>query len=235
MNIETMTVDSLLRDTAWNCPGSVAVVDGDQSLTYAELDARVDALASGLLAAGVRTGDRVALLQANSWMFLACYFAVLRAGAVVVPLNCRLVVAELAFQVTDSGAVAVIYGPSFGALADELRGQVAVRHWISTGPGPAGAGPTADALLAEFHGHRAASSGPVLPSSPAGIWYTSGTTGRPKGALATHSSAVWSAISISMPTNLTRDSCVIGAAPLFHRGRWSRCTWGRSWSVPGRS
>src|SRR3954451_950458 len=105
-----MTVDSLLRRSAATYAAKPAIVGHDRTLTYAELDAEVDALAAALIAAGLTKGDRVAALFFNQWEYLVTYFAAMRAGGVVVPLNNRLVGPEITYQIRDSGARFVLHG-----------------------------------------------------------------------------------------------------------------------------
>src|SRR5262245_29699521 len=153
-------------------------VERGRRFAYADLDRRANRAANAFAARGVRPGDRVALLLMNGVEFLESFFGLAKLGAVVVPLNWRLVADELAFILEDSGSIALVHGPEFAAAAAALRGRATpVRDVWRVG----GAAPGAldyEALC------KAAS--PEPPPCPAGpddllfIMYTSGTTGLPK-------------------------------------------------------
>ncbi|MEO3925160.1 AMP-binding protein [Micromonosporaceae bacterium B7E4] len=163
-----LTVPQLLAARAGTEPSHVAVSQGAGTLDLGTWQARTQAIAAGLRAAGVRPGDRVGLLYgAQDWIGYACsYTGVLAAGAVAVPLSTRSAPAELAYMLRHSGATAVLHGPA------AKPPDVPVRfRW----------GPEDVAELPE----AAPTAGP-RPGDPAQILYTSGTTGRPKGVTATH-------------------------------------------------
>ena len=131
-------IGSLLTKRTYLNPDSEALFDvaQDRRFTYTELNARTNQVAHGLLSLGVRKGDRVALLMMNSHEFVSSFFAVAKIGAVIVPLNWRLVADELEFIVKDAGAVALIAGSEFDASVNELhaRGErTDVKHWIRVG------------------------------------------------------------------------------------------------------
>lgn len=162
------TVPQLLAARADAEPAHIAVTQGSAALDLGAWQARTQAIAAGLRAAGVRPGDRVGLLYgAQDWIAYACsYTGVLAAGAVAVPLSTRSADAELAYMLQHSGATALLHGPN------ATPPDVPVRlRWD----------PDAVAALPE--------SEPVpgpRPGDPAQILYTSGTTGRPKGVTAAH-------------------------------------------------
>lgn len=219
MNVSRMTIDGLLRRSANAYPSKTAIIDGDLRLTFAEFDAEVDAFAAALAALGVTKGDRVAALFFNQWQFQLTYFATLRLGALIVPINNRLVAEEIAFQLTDARAKVLVYAAEFDDVAVELRDQVGVEHCIgaATTAGPI-SGIRLDELLATHRGGRAELTDAVGHEDPSGIWYTSGTTGVPKGAVVTHASGLWAAVALALATRMNHDSRVLAVAPMFHRG-----------------
>lgn len=220
MNVSRMTIDSLLHQSAVNSPHQIAVQAPDWRLTYLELDQRVTHLAAGLIGLGVTPGDRVAIMFLNDINYLVSYFAVLRAGAVVVPISTRLVTHEVTYQINHSESRVVLHGGEFADLLAEVAatdGSV-VRHLIGAVDGISGR-----ASIAEITERgRQAVTGLTLPvvghADVAGIWYTSGTTGVPKGAIATHASSIWSAVGMALVVGVTSRSQVLAPAPLFHRG-----------------
>ena len=107
-----MQVPDLVRNPAKRFPDRPAVIEGERRLTFAEVDRRADQLAAALLARGVDRGDRIALLAMNELEYLEIQVAAQRAGVVLVPLNYRLAVPELAFIVENSGSRVLVHGPA---------------------------------------------------------------------------------------------------------------------------
>ncbi|HET9656894.1 MAG TPA: long-chain fatty acid--CoA ligase [Kineosporiaceae bacterium] len=213
-------------------PRSVAMVSGDQQWTYAELESRVAALARGLAELGIGAGDRVGYLGPNHPTFLETLFALGRLGAVFVPLNTRLAAPELAYQLQDSGSRALVCSGS-PAVADAAAGlarTVGLKHWIAL-PGALEQPPVEGALVAYedlITGGSAGAGGDTgpeqseLPDLAVGlddvciIMYTSGTTGRPKGATLTHGNITWNAVNVLVDADFRDDEVTLVTAPMFH-------------------
>ncbi|TYP86926.1 long-chain-fatty-acid--CoA ligase [Blastococcus xanthinilyticus] len=183
--------------------------------SYAELDERVTRLARALRDRGVRTGDRVAVLALNGMETWEAYLAGVRLGAVVVPVNFRLVADEVAYVLTDSGAVALVADRAMAGVAAKAREQAPdVATALVIGGGDAGP-------ASEDYGTAlgAAGSAPLdgVVDEPAFIMYTSGTTGRPKGAVLTHRNLLMHAFSQITSLGWDPDDRVgVPGAPLFH-------------------
>ncbi|WP_405684404.1 long-chain-fatty-acid--CoA ligase [Streptomyces sp. NBC_00057] len=196
-----LSVATVLGESARRYPDRVAVVDSDTRLTYRELWVRALHCAGALRASGVCPGDRVAVLLPNSADFLYAYYGALAAGATVVPVHGLLVADEVAYVLRHSGAVALISGGPLWPVAEEgarAAGVRAVRGVPTDG----------DPLPAPE---------PAAPDDTAVILYTSGTTGRPKGALLTHLNMVMNASVIAHDLlGLDIDDVVLGCLPLFH-------------------
>ncbi|AZP21522.1 long-chain-fatty-acid--CoA ligase [Streptomyces aquilus] len=188
-------------------PHRTALVHGDTTWTYAQLYERTTRLAHALRARGVRRGDRIAYLGPNHPSYLETLFAAGTLGAVFVPLNIRLAGPEIAYQLADSGAKALVYGPQYAGLVAGLPGDTDVRSYVEVG--------------AEYEEELARSSSepidqPVTPDDTCIIMYTSGTTGRPKGAMLTHGNLTWNAINVLVDHDLIADERALVSAPLFH-------------------
>jgi fatty-acyl-CoA synthase len=226
MNVDNLTIDAPVRNAASAYPHKEAFIDGEVRLTFADFDRHVDAFATALKELGVGKGDRVAALFFNQWEFSLTYFAALRLGALIVPLNHRLVADELAYQINDATVRVLVYASDFATAAGELSTRTSVAAWVVAGA-PAktpalGAPPMQTeslvALLEKHAGSRPAIDWSVSHTDPSAIWYTSGTTGRPKGAIVSHSSTIWAATSLALATRMNHQSRLLAVAPMFHRG-----------------
>ncbi|WBO62079.1 acyl-CoA synthetase [Streptomyces camelliae] len=194
-------------------PDRIAIVHEDDEITYRALYQRVLRLAHALRALGVARGDRIAYLGPNHPAFLETLFAAGTLGAVFVPLNSRLAAVELAYNLNDSGSTVLVHSAEHTETATAAASGTGVRHRITLGPaGPGAAG--YDDLLA------GAVSDPldeaVAPDDPCMIMYTSGTTGRPKGAVLTHANITWNSVNVLIDSDFAGDEVTLVVAPLFH-------------------
>ncbi|WP_329415321.1 long-chain fatty acid--CoA ligase [Streptomyces sp. NBC_00704] len=188
-------------------PHRTALVHAGRSTDYRTLHARTTRLAHVLRERGVRRGDRIAYLGPNHPAYLETLFAAGTLGAVFVPLNTRLAGPEIAYQLADSGAKALVHAPSHSGLVAGLPGHTDVRTYVEVG--------------AEYEEALGAASSepidtPVAPDDTCIIMYTSGTTGRPKGAMLTHANLTWNAVNVLVDTDLVADERALVSAPLFH-------------------
>ena len=137
-----LLVDDFLRRPAQLYPDKLAIVDGDLRFTYREFQARVNRLSNALLELGIGQGDRVCMLSPNSHFFLESFYGTSQIGAVLVPLNYRLVAADHAYILNHSGVSAVLADYEYVPVLEEIRASLPkVEHWIvaqDTGPAPAG-------------------------------------------------------------------------------------------------
>ena len=203
-------------------PTRPAFVDGatDAVTTWRDLETRTNALADGLRRLGVRRGDRVAMLTLNSVAMMEVYFAVAKLGAISVPINFRLTAREVRYILTDSGAsVAFVSTPFATTLAEAAEGT-AVRHRVGVpvdAERAAGVPNDYEQLVASGSQDRVVRE--VGADEVCVIMYTSGTTGRPKGAMLTHGNFTANAVNLQgFGSGLSREDTTISAAPLFHIG-----------------
>jgi long-chain acyl-CoA synthetase len=191
-----------------------AVVDGDLRWTYAELQQRVAGFDAALDGLGLNAGDVVGVLGMNSAAHLVSWMAIPRSGRVLNDLNFRLAPAELEFILGDSAARGLMVDDAFlevgRALAD---GCETVEHLIYMGSGETPEGCLSFTDLAATEGRRAAT---VDPDDIAGIFYTGGTTGLPKGAMLTHRNLVSNAKHVLIALAYDDDETYLHAAPMFH-------------------
>jgi fatty-acyl-CoA synthase len=204
-----MTMSDQLARHAHKIPDTVALRFEGNGRTYAELDERVTRLARALQQRGVGTGDRLAVLALNGMEAWEAYLAGVRLGAIVVPVNFRLVADEVAYVLADSGATALVVDAALAGVATKAREQA---------PDVA----TVLVIGEEFEAALAAAGTEPLDvdvdeDDPAFVMYTSGTTGRPKGAVLTHHNLLMHVF--SQVTHLgwhPEDRVAAPGAPLFH-------------------
>ena len=210
-----------LAKRAFLTPGREAYVDADgERLDFKALNERSNRLANALVAAGVAKGERVALLLMNSVPFVEAFFAIAKIGAVAVPLNWRLVAAELEFILKDSGAAWLVFDDDFTETVAQLHAlgsRTDVRHYLHvTEAGAAG-------FAAEYGAFRDAAGAAEPPIRAAGddmlyIMYTSGTTGLPKGVVHTHRTSIWACLTIAATTYYRERDRFLSPLPMFHVG-----------------
>ncbi|MFR9806048.1 class I adenylate-forming enzyme family protein [Pseudonocardia sp. RS010] len=188
-----------------------------RTTTWAEFDRRVDALARGLHRLGVGRGDRVACLMHNRPEFLELFWATVRLGALFAPVNVRLAPPELQYVISDLDPAVIATEEAFAPTATGLQGSGAVPGgavWLSADPTPSIRATPLDALPVD---------GPlpaVVPEAtdPAAVLYTSGTTGRPKGAVLSHGNIHAQAANWVLSFGLTRTDRQLMFLPLCFTG-----------------
>jgi len=211
-----MNIGTLLTNSALSFPDNLAIVHGTDSWTYAEFNERANRFADGLRQLGVEKSQHVALLMHNSPQMLEAMFACFKLGCGAVPINFRLHPNEFSFIIDHSQAPILVTSNSFQAALKDVRPQMPrVDHMITTGESDE-----------DFLDYETVLGGgapdfcdrQVLPDDVAWLFYTSGTTGRPKGAMLTHRNLM------GMTMNCFADMCLacgptdvtLHAAPLSH-------------------
>ena len=201
----------------------IALVYGGRHFTYKELNERVNRLAHALRALGVRKGDRVIGLLFNTNEMIEAVFACGKIGAIFVPINFRLSFEEVLYIVNDSTANIFIYDERKQDIADRLRSQkTSILEFIHVGNRPHPEDLPYEQLMAQFPADNPRDE--IHPEDVHFMMYTSGTTGRPKGAMLTHGNNLWNAINIInyLPVHYTDRTLTV--APLFHIGGMSCLT-----------
>jgi acyl-CoA synthetase (AMP-forming)/AMP-acid ligase II len=213
-----LVLGEILARNARRRPDKVALVFEDRTLTFAELDARVNRLANALASRGIGHGDKVAVVMFNRLEMVESYFACQKLGACPVPVNFRLATAELAYVLENSESVVAITDSDLvTGVMEATQGLDSVRLVISTGP--------ADRIgAAEEYEHLLAESVETVPdvlvdeADIAFLMYTSGTTGLPKGAMLTHQNLVMNTLNWVTEMEATGDDVWLSGLPLFHIG-----------------
>jgi fatty-acyl-CoA synthase len=239
MAVPRTTLPQALADTAARNASKPAIIYGGAATNYAQLARRVDALAGYLQHLGVATGDRVLLVGQNGPQWVTAAYAVMRAGAVLVPVSPMSKAAEIAFYAQNSGArVAIVAQEALSELplgneAGPISLAVVWAYAEQIAPELAAAGntelpdwvraplrPLNDARLHAFEAAIAARLQPgTMPADPdelAVLPYTSGTTGQPKACMHTHATLLAALVTSAAWKPVRPDSVVLTVAPLFH-------------------
>ena len=209
---DVMNLGRLLSDVARRLPDSPGLVWGAQSWTWAEIDARVDALVAALAARGLGKGDKLLVHARNCNQLFESQWAAFKLGAVWVPTNVRLTPPEVAYLASNSDAKALIYEDAFPEHADAtgLQRRIAIGQ-------PRPGEEAYEALIAEHAGAQGFEA-EVSRDDPCWFFYTSGTTGKPKGGVLTHGQmafVVTNHIADLMPDTGPQDVSLV-VAPLSH-------------------
>jgi len=211
-----MDLSDLIERNAAFAPDKPALRFGGQSLTYARLALRISQAARALKSQlAVRAGDRVAILAANHPDYLVLLYACARLGAMLVPLNWRLAVAEQVYIVRDASVKALAVEQAFAPVVEPLRMALPDVRMVGLDYAPA-PGVAMSTLLEGAHGDGR--NPHVDISSPLLIVYTSGTTGHPKGAVLRQEALVWNAVMSQHMHDMTAEDHVLTVLPMFHVG-----------------
>lgn len=211
-----MNLAHILRQSARRFPGHIGFVEGDKEVTWAQMDARVDAMAAELAARGLAKGDRILVQSKNCLEMFESMFAAFRIGAVWVPTNFRQAPGEVAYLASASGARLMICHADFPDHVAAAQAEApALTDVIAIGAAPFG--PDYEALVAARLG-QSAPVADVEHDDPCWFFFTSGTTGRPKAAVLTHGQmafVITNHLCDLMP-GTTQDDASLVVAPLSH-------------------
>ncbi len=211
-----MDLSDLIARNADFTPDKTAIRFEGRVLSYAAFHQRIVQTARALKSElGIGRGDRVAILAANHPDYLVLLYACARLGAMLVPLNWRLAVPEQLYILTNAGAKVLVVDREFSSVLSQLAVSMPDIKVVGLDFAPAGA-PSFDTLLAagtgDGHNPHTDTSNPLL------LVYTSGTTGRPKGAVLRQESLVWNAAMSQHCHNMTSEDHILNVLPIFHVG-----------------
>ena len=197
-------------------PHKLAVRDSHRRLTYREWHDRVVRLAAALRGLGLAKGDRVGVIATNCLEWMEMYAGTARAGLVLVPLNFRLTGAEIAYILGHAEVTAVIAGEEFCATVDRVRGELPLppARFVALGERAPAGWTGYEELIAR--GDPARPIEPVHAADIAALMYTSGTTGRPKGAIRSHGANSLIAWATAIEMGFTAEDTALLVMPLCH-------------------
>jgi len=214
------TVGKILAITAKKSPDKVAVICDGNSITYSQLNGRVNQVAHGFLQRGITSGNRVALLLYNSVELVTLYFALAKVGCVGIPLNFRLSGRELSAVINGSNATHLIMGEECAATVNRLKSELArIKDTITVEKEPRSTG--------EFYQlyHREPDAEPdvvVKPEDESFVIYTSGTGMSPRGVVLTHDNHFWNTLNYTSAYQMAEDDVELALTPMFHSSTLGR-------------
>jgi acyl-CoA ligase (AMP-forming) (exosortase A-associated) len=213
-------LDQLISHSAARASESAALADGQATLSYAALDAAVDACADGLLHLGLQRGERIAIYLDKRFETVIAMFGAARAGAVFVPVNPLLKAAQVEHILRDCNVRVLMTSPERHALLlDALPRCPDLRHIVVSGAASGGAIPWSEMIQAPAQMRHQ-----PIDSDLAAIFYTSGSTGRPKGVMLSHRNLVTGAASVASYLGNHADDSLIAALPLSFDAGFSQLT-----------
>jgi acyl-CoA synthetase (AMP-forming)/AMP-acid ligase II len=210
-----MQITSILRRAAQINPNGIATIYQDRQQSWSQMLDRVAKLAGALQTLGVKPGDRVALLSLNSDRYIEYYFATVWAGGAMMPMNIRWAAAECAYALNDAGAEILIVDEAFKDIATAVQPQVKCLNtliYCGDAATPAGMQNYEDLLADAAPATDAGRGGDDL----AGVFYTGGTTGFPKGVMLSHTNFYVGGVSNAHEINMRDGTVYLHAAPMFH-------------------
>lgn len=212
-----MNIGYLLSNSANKYPERCAIISEEGRWTYEAFNERTDRLASALLYAGLTKGDRIAILHYNSSYFVEAYFAAVKIGLVPTPVNFRFTGPEIVYVLNDSQPRMLFYGSEFEETLLDVRDQlVSVRHFVSPHNGGSSFATDYEDFLAGGQPNAVILETNVGENDPCQLMYTSGTTGKPKGAILTHRNVLWNLFNTIWAREDKTGERALIVGPLYH-------------------
>ncbi len=193
-----------------------AVVCGETRYTWDEFDQRTDALARGLASLGILRGDRVAVLMLNCHRYLELYYACARMGAVIVPLNIRLIRPEIVYILNDSESKVLVVDKTFAGHITGRDTVPFIESVVFCGNETPESMINYDDVVSKGSHMQESVDQEMEDEDLAGLFYTGGTTGRAKGVMLSHKNIMSNAINTLIAISVTKQDRWLHAAPMFH-------------------
>lgn len=216
-----MNWGNILDIWAERTPNKKALIYQDAVISYEDMNRRVNSICSYLIENGVSKGDRVALLSYNCHQFMEIFFACGRIGAILVPLNFRLVGPELQYQLNDSKAKVIFLGHEFGPTVAQIISEIPsiIKYVLIDDDVPGFDADHYEKITQKYRVAKTCQTDYVVDMEDDFIIvYTSGTTGRPKGALLTQKNVLFTSLNQIIDFACTTNDTTLTMAPMFHVG-----------------
>jgi fatty-acyl-CoA synthase len=224
LRAKELLVDEMLNRSARRFPNKIAIIDDEKRISYCLLQDRVKNLAGWFQSKGIKKGEKVALLLYNSIEFTECFYALAKIGAVCVPVNFRLQKLEFEYILNNSDAKMLVAHPDFVHVIDQMLEHLPRVEDVIITDSPAESNSPYYSYQSIFDNAYNLQLEEIKDTDDFIIVYTSGTTGKPKGAVLTHKNVFMNAVNMDLECGLTKDEVQIITTPLFHIGGISALT-----------
>ncbi|MCJ7745462.1 MAG: AMP-binding protein, partial [Actinobacteria bacterium] len=211
----TVNIGAFLAKRAMLNPDSEALVCEDVRRTFSECNSRTNKFVHAMQKLGIGHGDRVAILALNEPEYLDMFFGLGKIGAILVPINYRLAGPEVQYILSDSESSVLVFGKEYIETIDSIRNDVPAREFIAITDDPPGWAKSYESVIKDEPESEPDINGG--DDDVLSILYTSGTTGRPKGAMLTHKNYFCTSVNIFTTVGWTGETALV-ALPLFHIG-----------------
>lgn len=211
-----INIGGILTKRTFMTPDREALVCESIRRTYRQLNDRANRLANRMKGLGVNHGDRVGILALNEPEYFDMYFGLGKIGAILVPINHRLAGPEIEYILSDCEAKVLVFGKEFAEVVDAIRNDIPARDLIAISDEPPEWAKSYESVIGEASGEEPEEEGG--DDDTLTILYTSGTTGRPKGAQLTHTYYFWNSVNLLSTLGCDVGETTMIALPLFHIG-----------------
>jgi len=218
-----INIGGILTKRAFMTPDREALVCESIRRTYRQLNGRANRLANAMKALGVGHGDRVGILALNEPEYFDMYFGLGKIGAILVPINHRLAGPEIEYILSDCDAKVLVFGKEFAEVVDSIRNDIPPRDLIAVFDDPPEWAKSYESVIGEASDEEPEEEGG--DDDTLTILYTSGTTGRPKGAQLTHGYYFWNSVNLMSTLGMNVGETTMIALPLFHIGALAGPPW----------
>jgi long-chain acyl-CoA synthetase len=214
-----MLLGDIVRRDAKLYGQKIGLIDEEKSTSYFELNNRVNRLSNGLIGLGLERGSRVTVMADNCHEFVETYFAIAKAGLVIVPLNSRLSQREVGYIVDHSDSLALIYQEEFQEDIDRMRKNIPqVKYFLSIRREPKKEGEDYESFIQKYSEKEPEEQFSLREDDMVMIMYTSGATGRPKGVMTSHRNILANTITLSFEHRIVPEDVTLLVMPLYHNG-----------------
>ncbi len=216
-----MTLTEMLKESCRIYPKKNALIFGKKRITYRQLNNQVTAVSCGLIRLGIKKDEKVAILLKNCPEYVISYFAILKTGGIVIPLNFMLKEEELKYILDDAGVSTIITSPEFMPTINRLKLRLEnLKQIIVVGEKTPGTINFSDLLSEPLADEKVLE---LKPDDVAAILYTSGTTGHPKGVMLTYRNLISNVVSSIKAIKFTKKDRFLCLLPMFHSFTWMAC------------
>lgn len=214
-----MLLGDIVRRDAKLYGKKVGLIHEEKHFTYREINNRVNRLANGLIRLGFEKGSRVAVMADNCHEFVEAYFAIAKAGLVIVPVSSRLTAAEVSYIIDNSDSAVMMYQEGFQDMVHKIKEDFPqIKYFLPIGNGDRTGGNDYESFLEKFSEDEPEGKFSLREDDMVMIMYTSGATGKPKGVMTSHRNILANTMTLSFEHRIVPEDITLLVMPLYHNG-----------------